>query len=172
MKGSDLVFNIGDKIVYGSEGVYTVLEYTTSPLNKSDERVFYVLVPVGGSENNKIIAPGEGGKIVMRSVMSRDEALSLIDRMPEIEEVTVEQERGRRDAYREVISGGRGEDFVSILKTVRQRRREFLVLKRRLSETDTDFESRARKCLLGELSVALDMPAAEVEKLISSRLEK
>ena len=164
------MFNIGDRIVYGSEGVFAVLEYTTSPLDKSDERVFYILVPVGGSENNKIVAPSEGGMVSMREVMSRDEALGLIDKMPEIEEVTVLQERGRRDAYRSVINGGRGEDFVSIIKTVRHRREEFFALKRRLSETDTDFEGRAKKCLLGELSVALDIPLAEVESFIEERL--
>lgn len=165
------MFNIGDKIVYGSEGVFTVQEYTTSPIDKSDERVFYILIPVNGSQNSKIIAPGEGGRVPMRGVMSREEALALIDRMPAIEEVTVTQERGRRDAYRAVISEGRGESFVSIIKTVRRRREEFLLLKRRLSETDTDFEGRAKNCLFGELSVALDIPRSDVERFIAERLE-
>ena len=165
------MFNIGDKIVYGSEGVFTVQEYTTSPLDKNDERVFYILVPISGSQNNKIIAPSDGGRVPMRGVMSREEALALIDRMPEICEVEVSQERGRREAYRAVINEGRGENFVSIIKTVRRRREEFLILKRRLSETDTDFEGRAKNCLLGELSVALDIPRSDVEKFIVERLE-
>ncbi len=165
------MFNIGDKIVYGSEGVFTVQEYTASPLDKSDERIFYILVPISGSQNNKIIAPSDGGRVPMRGVISRDEALALIDRMPEIGEITVAQERGRRDAYRAVINEGRGEDFVSIIKTVRRRREEFMLLKRRLSETDTDFEGRAKNCLFGELSVALDIPRADVERFIEERLE-
>ena len=106
----------------------------------------------------------------MRRVMSREEAISLIDRMHEIDEVEVANERGRRDAYRAVMGGGRGEDFVSIIKTVRRRRAEFLAQKRRLSETDTDFEGRAKNCLLGELAVALDIPHAEVERFIEERI--
>ena len=166
------MFNIGDKIVYGSEGVFTVQEYTASPFDKNDERLFYVLIPVNGSQNNKIIAPVEGGRIPVRYVMSRDDALALIDKIPEIEEVTVTQERGRRDAYRAVISEGRGESFVSIIKTVRRRREELLVLKRRLAETDTDFEGRAKNCLFVELSVALDSPRSDVEKFIADRLKQ
>ena len=165
-----VVFNIGDKIVYGSEGVFFVSEYTTSPLDKADERVFYVLRPAHGSENNIIVTPSEGGMTSMRRVMSREEAISLIDRMHEIDEVEVVNERGRRDAYRAVMGGGRGEDFVSIIKTVRRRRAEFLAQTRRLSETDTDFEGRAKNCLLGELAVALDIPHAEVERFIEERI--
>lgn len=165
------MFNIGDKIVYGSEGVFSIYEYTGSPIDKSDERVFYVLIPVHGSENNKIVAPCEGGTVSMRAVMTKDEALALVDRIPEIEEVKVEQERCRREAYRSVMSRGRGEDCVSIIKTVRRRREEFMAQKRRLSETDTDFEGRAKKCLWGELSVALDIPYAEVGAIIEERLE-
>ena len=164
------MFQIGDKIVYGSEGVFFVSEYTTSPIDKADQRVFYILRPVGSAENNMIVTPGEGCSVKVRPVMSRDEALSLIDRIGEIEEVKVEFERGRRDAYRAVLCRGMGEDFVSLIKTVRRRRAEFLAQKRRLSETDTDFESRARHCLFTELAVALDITRSEAESLVAQKM--
>ena len=170
MKGSDLVFNIGDKIIYGTEGVFVVAEYTASPIDKNDERTFLVLRSVHGAEGNMILTPAEGGSVFMRAVMDRDVALALIDNIPHIGEVEVQNERLRRDAYRAVMSQGRGEDFVSIIKTVRRRRVDFLAQKRRLSETDTDFESRAKRCLWGELSVALDIPYGEVEAFIAERL--
>lgn len=164
------MFNIGDRIVYGSEGVFCVSEYTSSPLDKTDERVFYVLRPIYLSENNLIVTPSEGGVTVMRPVMSREEAFALIERIPEIGEVTVENERGRKDAYRTVLSRCRGEDFVSIIKTVRRRRRDFLAQKRRMSETDTDFEDRAKKCLVSELAVALDLSREEAEVILSGKI--
>lgn len=164
------MFNIGDKIVYGSEGVFTVSEYTSSPIDKNDARVFYILVPLYGPQNNKIVAPGEGGAVSVRAVISRDDALALIERIPDIEEVTVLQERGRRDAYREVLNGGRGEDYVSIIKTVRRRRKEFMAQKRRLSETDTDFESRAKNCLFSEIATALGVTKGEAEAIVDEKL--
>lgn len=164
------MFKIGDNIIYGSDGVFCVTEYTASPIDKADERVFYILRPVHGFENNVIVTPSEGGMTSMRLVIGREEALSLIDRFHEIGEVEVPYERGRRDAYKNAMTRGRGEDFVSILKTVRRRRVEFMAQKRRLAETDTDFESRAKKCLYGELAVALDIPFVEVEPFIKQRL--
>jgi hypothetical protein len=44
-------------------------------------------------------------------------------------------------------------------------------MKRRMSETDTDFEDRARKCLLSELSVALDISKQEAELLVREKLQ-
>ena len=170
MKGSDCVFNIGDKVIYGFEGVFVVAEYTDSPIDKNDGRTFYVLLPVNGSSGSKILTPAEGGSVNMRAVMGCDEAKALVERIPEIGEVVVTNERGRRDAYRAAMTLGRSEDFVSIIKTVRRRRIEFLAQKRRLSETDTDFESRARNCLLSELSISLGISFAEAESIVSEKL--
>lgn len=164
------MFELGDKIVYGFEGVFCVSEYTASPIDKSDERVFYILRPVMGSENNLVVTPSEGGVTPMRAIMSRDEALALIERVGEIGEVVVENERGRRDAYREVLGHCRGEDFVSLIKTVRRRRRDFLAMKRRMSETDTDFESRAKNCLYSELAVVLEITRQEAEAMVLEKL--
>ena len=164
------MFALGDKIVYGSEGVYTVSEYTKSPFDSKDERVFYLLRPLHGSASNVIVTPAEGGTTSMRNIMTRDDALALIGKIPEIAEVTVEKERLRRDVYREVLKSATGENFVSLIKTVRVRREIFFAQKRRLSEADTDFESRAKHCLFGELAVALEVSAAEAERLVLEKL--
>jgi len=171
VKGSEIMFALGDKIVYGSEGVYTVSEYTRSPFDNKDERVFYLLRPLHGSASNMIVTPAEGGSTVMREIMTHDEALALIERIPEIEEVTVEKERLRRDVYREVLRLATADNFVSLIKTVRARREVFMAQKRRLSEADTDFESRAKHCLFGELSVVLDITVDEAERLILEKLD-
>ena len=108
----------------------------------------------------------------MRAVIDRDAALALLEEIPSIGEVEVDKERNRRDAYRNAICSGDGKDYVRIIKTVRRRRVEFLAQKRRLSETDTDFEDRARKCLVGELSVALNIEPREANALVAEKLEQ
>lgn len=163
------MFEIGEKIVFGSEGVFTVIEYTNSPIDKGDPRVFYVLRPLTGAEGNRIITPSEGGLTAMRAVIGREEALALIDKIPEIGIIEVSNERNRRDTYRAVMAEGRPDSMVSIIKTVRERRVSFAKQKRRLSETDADFESRAKHCLYSELSVALDIPYCDVEGCLAGK---
>lgn len=164
------MFDLGEVIVYGFEGVFTVSEYTTSPIDKSDKRVFYILTPAFGFSSNIIVAPSEGGTTLMRKVIDRGAALQLIDIIPSIEPVTVDKERSRREVYKSVMLNGNCEDYVSILKTVKARRAEFLAQKRRIAETDTDYESIAKRCLYSELALVLDKPYAEIERIISEKL--
>lgn len=164
------MFDLGEIIVYGFEGVFTVSEYTASPIDKSDKRVFYVLTPTFGLSGNIIVAPSEGGSTQMRKVIDKASAVALIDKIPTISPVTVERERNRREVYKSVMVKGNCEDYVSILKTVKLRRAEFLAQKRRIAETDADYESMARRCLYSELALALDKPYEEIERIVSEKL--
>ena len=165
------MFEIGAKIVYGSEGVFVVSEYASSPIDKNDVRSFYILKPAHGPEGNVIFTPVDNERVQMRAIMTRDEALAFLDTVSEIGIVTVEKEKNRRERYRETMADARCKEYVSIIKTVRQRRKEFLRLKKRLSEADTEYEKKARFCLLGELSCALDIPFSEAERLVCERLD-
>lgn len=165
------MFAVGEKVVYGTEGVFTVSEYAASPVDKNDKRIFYVLRPMHGPESNVIYTPAEGGRVSMRAIMCREDALALIERMPTIETLTVDKEKNRRDRYREIMTDACGDDYVSIIKTIYSRRMEFMKLKKRLSEADTEYERRAKFCLYGELSAALELPFDEVEPFIADKLD-
>lgn len=164
------MFAIGDKIVYGAEGVYVVAGYSESPVDKKDTRKFYVLTPTYGPEGNLIYTPVDNDRVMMRPIMTREEAEAFIERMPQIGVITVEKEKYRRERYREVMKNAGGDEYVSIIKTVYLRRVEFLKQKKRLPESDTEYERKAKFCLLGELSSALDIPLAEVEQFITERI--
>lgn len=164
------LFSIGDKIVYGFDGVFTVSEYSSSPIDKNDTRQFYVLRPVHGPVGNIIMTPVENEKLRMRAVMSRDNALSFIDSMPSVPTLSVEKEKNRRDVYRKALEEGTAEALVRIIKTVMLRREELSKIKKRTSESDNDYEKKAKYCLNGELAVSLNIPVEEVDKFIEDRL--
>ncbi len=164
------MFLIGDKIVYGSDGVFSVEEYTSSPFDKNDTRQFYLLRPVHGPVGNIIITPADNERVKMRSVMSKDEAMAFIDTIPSISILTVDREKNRRDTYRKALDGATPEVLVSIIKTVRTRREEYAKVKKRVSETDNDYEKKAKNCLYGELSVSLGIRLEEVDGFIDNRL--
>lgn len=165
------MFALGDKIMYGTEGVYIVSEYADSPIDKNDDRRFYVLKPAHGPQGNLIYTPVDNDKVNMRPVMSKDEALAFIDGISSIPVLEVEKEKSRREIYRLTMQNADCKEYVSIIKTVHQRREELTKLKKRLSEADADYEKKAKYCLYGELSIALDIPVDEVEKFIIDRLD-
>ena len=165
------MFSIGDKIIYGSDGVFTVSEYASSPIDKNDTRQFYVLRPVYGPAGNVIMTPVDNERAKMRPVMSREEAIAFVDSLPSIEVLTVEREKNRRDIYRKTLELASLESLVSIIKTVQVRRIELAKVKKRPSESDNDYEKKAKHCLYGELSIALEIPVSDVERFIECRLE-
>ncbi len=164
------MFSIGDKVVYRSDGVFTVSEYSSSPIDKNDTRQFYVLRPVHGPVGNIIMTPMENEDSKMRAVMSREDALLFIDNIPSVSILTVEKEKNRRDVYRKALDGATAEVLVSIIKTVMLRRAELAKVKKRVSESDNDYEKKAKHCLNGELSIALDIPLEDVDSFIEERI--
>lgn len=164
------LFSIGDKIVYGSEGVYLVAEYTTSPIDKNDTRQYYLLRPVYGPQGNIIITPVDNVNVKMRPVMDKVSAMVFIENIPCIEILTVDKEKNRREMYKNTLSRGCCEDFIAIIKTVHVRREEFLRAKKRLAESDNDYEKKSKFCLYGELALALGVGFDEVERMIEEML--
>ena len=167
-KGVQVLFSIGDKIVYGSEGVYYVADYTSSPIDKNDKRQFYVLKPVHGPAGNVILTPVDNINVKMRKVMDRAAALAFIEKIPSVELLTVEKEKDRRELYKTTLASGSCEDYIAIIKTVHVRREEFLRAKKRLAESDNDYEKKSKFCLYGELAVSLGEEMCEVERMIES----
>ena len=168
LKGVRALFSIGDKIVYGSEGVYFVAEYTVSPVDKNDTRQYYLLRPVFGPVGNVIFTPVDNDRVKMRPVMDKACAESFIETIPSIEILTVEREKNRRDMYKATLSNASPQDFIAIIKTVHVRRGEFLRAKKRLAESDNDYEKKSKFCLYGELALALGVEMCDVDRMIEN----
>ena len=76
------MFSVGEKIIYGENGVCTVESIAPLSGSTDGDKLYYHLRPLIGS--GKYFAPVDSGAF-MRPVMSRDEAEALIDAIPDIE---------------------------------------------------------------------------------------
>jgi CarD family transcriptional regulator len=164
------MFNIGDVLFYGTNGVCRVSEICSSPFDSSDTRSFYKLTPIAENTSLVIYTPVENTQVVMRSLISKEEAEALLARIASIEKVAVAIEKHRKDAYRETIREGNPEGFVKIIKTVRARRELFRRTRRRVPDMDNDFEHTAKTCLYGELSAVLGICREEIHRIITESI--
>ena len=160
------MFEVGDKIIYGENGVCTVEK--VAPLGMSgasQDKLYYHLTPLVGS--GTYFAPVDSGAF-MRPVMSREEAEALIDAIPGIAPAICNDNRFNHvDAfYKDLFRQHSCEALVSIVKGLHQRMTERKTKSSRAEAT----MKRAKDILHGELSVALDMDLDEVENYISSRI--
>ena len=160
------MFSVGDKIIYGENGVCTV--ESIGPLSMagaSKDKLYYYLSPLIGS--GTYFAPVDSGAY-MRPVMSRAEAEALIDSMPGIQPAICTDNRFNHvDAfYKELFKQNSCEALVSIVKGLRSRISDRKTKSSRAEAT----MKRAKDILHGELSVALDIDVKDVEGYIASRL--
>ena len=160
------MFSVGDKIIYGENGVCTV--ESIGPLTMAGapkDKLYYYLSPLIGS--GTYFAPVDSGAY-MRPVMSRAEAEALIDSMPGIQPAICTDNRFNHvDAfYKELFKQHSCEALVSIVKGLRSRISDRKTKSSRAEAT----MKRAKDILHGELSVALDIDVKDVEGYIASRL--
>lgn len=160
------MYSIGDKIIYGENGVCTVekiapLDMTGAPKDK----LYYYLTPFIGS--GTYFTPVDSNAF-MRPVMSREEAEALIDAIPGIEPAVCADNRFNHvDAfYRELFKQHSCEALVSIVKGLHAR---MGARKTKSSRAEATMK-RAKDILHGELAVALEMDVSEVETYIAGRI--
>ena len=160
------MFLVGDKIIYGENGVCTVSK--VAPLDMSGapkEKLYYHLDPLVGT--GTYFTPVDSNAY-MRPVISRAEAEALIDAIPGIEPAICSDNRFNHvDAfYKDLFKLHSCEALVSIVKGLRTRMSERKVKSSRAETT----MKRAKDMLHGELATALDMDITEVESYIVSRI--
>ena len=97
------LFDKGEYIVYGTTGVCLVKDITTMSMDEQrKDRLYYVLEPMGVS-GSRIMTPVENNKSIMRPVLSREEAFHLIDRIQEVAELGISDDKQRESRYKEAL---------------------------------------------------------------------
>ena len=161
------MYNVGQKIIYGENGVCIVEKI--APLNMSGadaDKMYYHLKPLVG--NGTYFAPVDT-PVFTRPVIDRQTALALIDSIPDIEPAVCNDSRFNHvDAfYKEIFKQHTPEAMVSIIKGLYLRMADRKTKSTRAEAT----MKRAKEILHGELSVALEMDYKEVEAYIKEKYE-
>lgn len=161
-----------DCTVYGLNGVCRILDIVPSPFDPHDPRLYYVMKPLTGTENAMIYTPVAYGDSHFRPVMTQTEAMNVPALFRHVEIISVDNEKKRRDTYSRTLAEGTPLACIRILKTVAVRREEMAGQKKHLPDLDIKFEEKAKKCLYGELSVALQCTYEEAQNFFESETIK
>lgn len=166
------MFEIGEYVVYGSQGVCQIADITRPDIAGIDgERLYYVLTPIGDA-NGRIYAPTENQKTVMRRVISKEEAEELIRELPAIKLLFVPNEKQREIVYKEALRACDYHAWVSIAKTLYVRKKERTAQGRKSTALDEKYMRAVEHELYSELSLALGIPQEQMEQYIRDKLQE
>jgi CarD family transcriptional regulator len=160
------MFQLGEHIVYGTNGICRVEEIGPSPYDKSDTRTFYLLIPIHNPMSSTIYTPVDNDRVPMRRLMTREEIDSLMQRIPDIEPLAVPVERQRRELYRTTIGSLEPDGYVRVIKAVDQRRVRLAAARKHFPMTDLEYGRLARRLLYGECAHVLGISEQEAEAYV------
>ena len=165
------MFEIGEYIVYGSEGVCQV--EAVGPLDKpgtAKGKSYYTLAPL--YREGKIYIPVDTS-VFMRPVLSRAAAEALVRSIPDIRSETCKERnlRAVNEYYQHLLRSHSCADMVQLIKTAHQKREERSAHGSKPSQIDERYMKRAEDLLYGELAVSLGIPKDQVCAYIAGVVE-
>ena len=160
------MFQVNDVVIYGQHGVCEITEIGKLKMPMADqEKLYYTLRPVYHKES-AVYAPVENRKIIMRSVITKEEAEELIKRIPEIETVWILNEKAREVQFKEALHTCDCEELIKIIKTLYQRKKQRIESGKKVTVVDEKYFRQAEDKLYEELAFVLGMEKRDVSTYI------
>ena len=171
VKGRYCVFGIGEFVVCGNKGVCSVENITTLNISGVDkDRKYYILKPLYMA-GSTVYVPVDSPKESMRSVFTREEAEKLIQKIPEVELLSINNDKLSEQVYKECLKKNDPVELVKIIKTIYLRKQKRIEAGRKITAVDAKYFHIAEESLYGELAVALDVVRSEVEGYITDAID-
>lgn len=162
------MFEKGEYIVAGNNGICQVREITHLDMRSANkERLYYVLVPIDASDR-KIYSPVDNAKVIMRNVLTREEAEQLIDEISDIAQI--EEHDFREDEYKEIMKTCDCKEWVKIIKTLYNRKKNRIESGKKATVTDEKYLKLAEDRLYSELAFAIGKDKSEMVEYITNRI--
>ena len=164
------MFQAGDVIVCGTHGVCRVEK--VGPLSSAvadRDRLYYTLKPLY-ERGSVVFTPVDNEKMVIRPVISREEALRLIAGIRDAEALGIADERKREENYKTALKSCRAEELVKMIKTINARKRSRAARGKKATDADSRYVKLAEDYLYGELAISLDLERDQVKAFIRERI--
>lgn len=167
------MFNIGDTVVYGINGVF-VIEDIRKERVLGENHNYYVLKEICGKRDSLLYVPTDNEALIstLRYPISYDDATRLIEEIESVPEAEWQKDsRGRINHFKSIISEGDHRGIISVIKSIwknGERRRAEGKKSYLMDETTLQ---KAERILYSELSIALGIPEDEVLSHILNTLQ-
>lgn len=164
-------FQINDYIFHGGSGVCVVEDICVPKhmQNIDSTRKYYRLHPLYEA-NSVIYTPVDGRQSNMRKILGREDVLALIEQLPSLEPLDIDDEKAREETYRTALRTNLCSEWMRVIKTIHLRNDARKLEGKRLCQADERYLQMAETLLYGELAVPLGIDREQVQSYIRSCL--
>lgn len=150
-----------------SENDY-VIYYRDICLIKKIEDNYYYLSPI--LDSSLVIKIPLNKKDVLKKILSKKEALSLIEKIPSIN--IISDTKNMELSYKMLLRTGNREDLIRIIKTTYLRNEKRVNTHKKTSDRDLEYFYLAEKYLYSELSIVLGLSYDDTKKFVIDEVSK
>ena len=163
------MYNIKDVVVYGTDGLCTIVDITEKKFGNTSEE-YYMLTPLS-KKSNIVYVPKHNDKILlrMRKALTSSEADEFVNSLPQEYLEWTPNERERQREYKDILLYGNPEDLFIMIRSLYDRQDKQTSIGKKLHASDERYLRNAERMLFEELAYALDITQSEVLAFLIKR---
>jgi len=165
------MFEVDGYIIYGGNGVCRVLDIGIPDINIADKKRQYYTLQQVYEKGSTIYTPVDNDKVIMRKIISKEEANDLINNIQSIEVLCFDDDVMPEEKYKEVMHKYDCKEWIKIIKTSYLRKEERLAEGKKGTAIDDKYLKMAEEYLYGEFAISLNMPKEQVKDFIVQAVE-
>lgn len=164
------MFNVDDYIMYGKTGVCKVVDITNEKFINGEKRKYYILSPI--YNNDTIIKiPLDNDKVPMRKVISKGDMTALINDIPNMEILWIDDEKKRIAQFETMLKSGQCEELIKLIKSIKFSKKYARSIGKKLEQPDRDIMKEAERLLTEEFAIILNVYPNEASSYILSKID-
>jgi CarD family transcriptional regulator len=166
------MFQIHDVVVYGAQGVCEIIGVQAQQIG-AESKAYFVLKPKNHPEATFYVPTwNEKALAKMRKVMTKEAVDDLIDSMPDKTPIWIENEKERKEIYKNILTGGDHAAVISMIQALYLRKKEREAAGKRRHMSDEHFMKEAEQLLYHEWQYVLNLDKAGLMDYIFARLDQ
>lgn len=165
---SDIMFKIGDYVVNANNGICKIADEVVMSVAGSEKK-YFLIVPIE-EESAKIYIAVDKADTKIRMIIDESRANDIIDSMPNIEPLWVDNDKQREQKYKEAIQSCDPVELIRVIKSMYNRKMERSAQGKKNTVIDERYYMIAQNNLYSELAFSLGKNKNEIEGIIYERI--
>ncbi len=164
------MFRIGDYVVRRGYGICRIEAIGHPSVRKDVEREYYTLRPI--DDSGLLHVPVDASEDMLRAVISKDEAIALIDGIPSMKISKGTNDRLRTARYKEAIDSGSLKELLNMIKEIYEKNKSTILKGKGIaSVNEGKLFTEAEGMFTSEIALALGCKASDVPAYISEHIK-
>lgn len=160
------MFDIGEYVVYGNKGVCEVKKIGPVDIpGMSSDRNYYTLSQVY-TKGSTIYVPVDKEDSGLRYVLTKEEVNELIDEIPSMKPVWIQNDKEREQQFTENIRKADTRRLLEMMIALYERRERRIADGKKATSTDERYFHAAEDILFGEIGVVMGVNKNEVKDIL------